>query len=747
MEHMIIKEARRSWIRLAILAATLALLAVLGAAASPAHAAYDYESTTNPDNARDYAEVILNDNGFGHADTYINLSEADRSGDGMIYVRYTQNACRYQDLRVELLGDLPKSWNRVDLDPYAVRIKSELEQDCGWSYDTISVNNEEKVAEETLSIFYDDPTEGYLTRDNVIRIDSFVDKDDNYNMITGGASLRITLNPTKTMQNCQIELDKKIYGYEDTPEPTVTWLGTKLTKGKDYEIDEVYTNAGSEQSYITLKGIGDFANSDYYLLMKSVDYKVDWEKEHITDDSDDPDNPVLPGDPSDEDYVDPVMWICGQPLVNRVEPYIGEDWFGDPEYGEPEYRVVKENLPAGMTIRFEDPQKEDDPTRCIMTLDGCTIDARGEIPKVDGLWSPPAYITSIEGLDPNLVLKGSNVMKGGAATEMVGLYSTEMLNISGTGSLTIDMAGARQAARGIEGGKGVTIDGSTLSIKGSEQAASGVTGHFYGITRTAWNFSDEDYDGTVAIRNANVAISNTSAKSSKAWNFGIDSQDNDLTIENSTVQITMTGGDAAGIGSGLYSDYYGIVGGELSVDDKSLVTIKLLNRNPEIKDEPYSAYFFENAIRSPKIYTGDPGTAAKLTGASSFSKHIDRYECYHYFLEFAPSERSHANPVLPAVSKKANPMTVKAKTVTGKAKKNTTIAAAKAFTVKNNVGKVTYKKTSGDNKITVAKTGKVTVKKGLKKNKTYTVKVKVTDPGDQYYKSGSKTVSLKVTIK
>ena len=40
-------------------------------------------------------------------------------------------------------------------------------------------------------------------------------------------------------------------------------------------------------------------------------------------------------------------------------------------------------------------------------------------------------------------------------------------------------------------------------------------------------------------------------------------------------------------------------------------------------------------------------------------------------------------------------------------------------------GDVTFKKVSGDKKITVAKNGKVTVKKGLKKG-TYTLKVKVT---------------------
>ena len=95
---------------------------------------------------------------------------------------------------------------------------------------------------------------------------------------------------------------------------------------------------------------------------------------------------------------------------------------------------------------------------------------------------------------------------------------------------------------------------------------------------------------------------------------------------------------------------------------------------------------------------------------------------------------------------KKSTMTVKAKTVKAKAKKNTIIKKTKAFTVKNNPGKVTFKKLSGNKKITVSKAGKVTVKKGLKKGKTYTVKVKVTSAKTKKYAAISKTVKLKVKI-
>lgn len=62
-------------------------------------------------------------------------------------------------------------------------------------------------------------------------------------------------------------------------------------------------------------------------------------------------------------------------------------------------------------------------------------------------------------------------------------------------------------------------------------------------------------------------------------------------------------------------------------------------------------------------------------------------------------------------------------------------------------GKKTYKKSSGNARIKVdSKTGKLTVKKGLKKG-TYKVKIKVTAAGDSNYKSSSKTVTAKVTVK
>lgn len=98
------------------------------------------------------------------------------------------------------------------------------------------------------------------------------------------------------------------------------------------------------------------------------------------------------------------------------------------------------------------------------------------------------------------------------------------------------------------------------------------------------------------------------------------------------------------------------------------------------------------------------------------------------------------------INKAKNPLTVKTKTITANAKLNTSFAKSKAFTISKAQGSVTFKKSSGDKKISISKTGVITVKKGLKKNKTYNFKVKVTAAGNSNYKSGSKTVTVKIKV-
>ncbi len=102
------------------------------------------------------------------------------------------------------------------------------------------------------------------------------------------------------------------------------------------------------------------------------------------------------------------------------------------------------------------------------------------------------------------------------------------------------------------------------------------------------------------------------------------------------------------------------------------------------------------------------------------------------------------------IVKAANPMVIKTKAVTLKAKdvkkKDQTIKTTAAFTVTKNQGKATYKKKSGDAKITIAANGTITVKKGLKKGK-YKFVVNVTAAGDANYKKITKAATVNITVK
>ena len=97
-----------------------------------------------------------------------------------------------------------------------------------------------------------------------------------------------------------------------------------------------------------------------------------------------------------------------------------------------------------------------------------------------------------------------------------------------------------------------------------------------------------------------------------------------------------------------------------------------------------------------------------------------------------------------AADKKANPMSVKSTNKTYKVSKLKKKAQSyKAITVSKAQGKVTYKVTKKNSKLTF-KNGKVTVKKKTKKG-TYKITVKVTAAGNATYKS--KSVSKTITVK
>jgi hypothetical protein len=104
------------------------------------------------------------------------------------------------------------------------------------------------------------------------------------------------------------------------------------------------------------------------------------------------------------------------------------------------------------------------------------------------------------------------------------------------------------------------------------------------------------------------------------------------------------------------------------------------------------------------------------------------------------------------IQKAANPLKGKGKTAEVKyskvKKKDQTLKVSKVLTfTKKGQGTLTYAKSGGNKKITVAKkTGAVTVKKGLKKGK-YPVKVKVKAAGNANYKAATQTLTFTVWVK
>lgn len=127
---------------------------------------------------------------------------------------------------------------------------------------------------------------------------------------------------------------------------------------------------------------------------------------------------------------------------------------------------------------------------------------------------------------------------------------------------------------------------------------------------------------------------------------------------------------------------------------------------------------------------GEALLTAKLKSGKSFKRWIN----------ISPSRKS--------IYLDNNPITVKTKTVKASAKKNNSFSKSRYLIIKNAKGMITFSKKSGSKKITVnAKTGKLTVKKGLKKGKTYKVKINVKAKGNSFFKSGTRTVTVKVKVK
>ena len=158
------------------------------------------------------------------------------------------------------------------------------------------------------------------------------------------------------------------------------------------------------------------------------------------------------------------------------------------------------------------------------------------------------------------------------------------------------------------------------------------------------------------------------------------------------------------------------------------------------------------SLVSNQAIIGDDGTV--VCYASVKAAHVGNY----YATLTTRLEGATKNITIPLtikVNKANSTITAKKTTATksykGKKKKlaaKKTITAAKLKSTFGLSAKtaLTFKKTSGNSKITVAKAGKVTIKKGLKKG-SYKVKIKVTSATTADYNGKTKTVTLTVKVK
>ena len=160
-------------------------------------------------------------------------------------------------------------------------------------------------------------------------------------------------------------------------------------------------------------------------------------------------------------------------------------------------------------------------------------------------------------------------------------------------------------------------------------------------------------------------------------------------------------------------------------------------------------------LKEGKDYTLSYQNNVNVGTATVIIRGIGRYtgstsRTFKIYETITPKTDTEGSDSKTTTAKKANPIKVKPLNVTLKysalKKKAQKIKVKKAFKVEKAVGKVTYKKSGGNAKITISKDGNITVKKGLKK-KTYKLTVKVTAAGNKSYSKATKTVTLKIKVK
>ena len=238
------------------------------------------------------------------------------------------------------------------------------------------------------------------------------------------------------------------------------------------------------------------------------------------------------------------------------------------------------------------------------------------------------------------------------------------------------------------------------------------------------------------------------------------------TVDDNGVVTGVSEGSAAICINAVLKD-----GSNYKVDDAELIEAQVVSEaKPEPKPQTidisetkvrfYKATFTYNGkVQKPTIKTIKgwrlkAGTDYTAAWANESSKNAGTYKV----VVTGKGKYSGSTDAIYVIKKAPNTMTLKGKTVKVKRKtlkkKAKTIKRAKAYTVSNAKGTLSYKlvsakkgKKSFKKKFKVnTKTGKIKVKKRLKKG-TYKVKVKVTAAGTANYKAVTKTVTFKVKVK
>ncbi len=372
-----------------------------------------------------------------------------------------------------------------------------------------------------------------------------------------------------------------------------------------------------------------------------------------------------------------------------------------------------------------------------------------------------------EDIDDVYIYDQSTVTENGTAVGAAGTYGTAVNGSAGNkwakGVVSIELAKSHvmffkkgkcrhYCAICGEDEPGITVNPETEDEKKiydcEIKAAASVTT----TAEDAWSNSkkpDEKYIGTFynlksVLENANVDISDchglvTRASDGFTNGFSDDELDSVYIYDMGTV---MAGDKTAGKAGTYGTALNGGAGNKWARDFVSVEVAKdhvMFFKGGECKHYCAVCGADEEVIIDPAIAPAI-GKAGKTAGS-------------HYLCGAVIK----AQETVPALAKKAQPMTVKAKSIKALKsktlkKKAQTLKLSKTMTIKNAQGTKSYKITKVNKKKFKkyfkinAKTGKITIKKKLKKG-TYKVTVQVTAAGNNTYNAGSKKVTLKIKVK